>query len=297
MSELPPPPPPLPRIPQEPPGRADRVVRWTLAAVALVIFGSAIIAGLGTLFDRDPSTSADPSVSHGARPPDPVERLRSHAGAFVVKLSWRPGVGEGAVVDRYDIQRSGYVLAHLAADQTSWVDDSVAPGQVYSYLVIAVGDDGSRSSEPIDVETRSAPPGKAPLLGTFTVKVDATSNNGFTSLGSEHYRTGWRFVPACAQPPCNTRMRDVNKQGFVIELRRSEGRYTGSAVVPSSVRCGSSMLSSTYSVTIHVMKATVVRDRWLVTAFTGTMRQEAMPQSGCMAASADFAVAGRRFTR
>ena len=202
-----------------------------------------------------------------------------------MKLTWRPGTGEGAPVDHYDIMRSTTIVGHADGDATSFVDDSALPKQEYDYQVIAVSADGARLGATTSAKTSGAPAGTATLTGVFNVKVHPTSHSGFSSFTEKDFTAGWRFVPSCKQPPCDTQLRDLGSKDFLIHLKRTEGTYEGSVSVSGRVSCNGHDSTSSVTVTIHATLADTVREDWRITKFTGTMSEYTSPQLGCTSAS------------
>jgi len=207
------------------------------------------------------------------------------------KLSWRSGEGEGPEADRYVIQRNDELIGHTNASVTSWIDTHVVPGEHYAYQVIAIGADGGRARAAVEVTAKMAPPGTAALVGTFNVKVHATSHTGFASFGRERYSSGWRFQPVCDRPPCNTQLRDIHDKEFILTLEQSEGTYTGAGSA-SFGTCNGHRVTSSITVTLRMTRAGDVHGAWQVRKFTGTMSEYASAQLGCVATSAQFEIVG-----
>jgi hypothetical protein len=292
VSDLPPPPPT--RMPS-PPSRRRRTWRWLVPVVGVLIVAGAATAGL--LQDGGEGVTVSGSApSPGAVSPDAPAKLRAQPGAFQVKLAWQPGSGDGAEVDRYDIQRNDEVVGHVTASATSWVDEYVVPGEQYVYQVVAISAEGRRSRSSIDVTAKEAPPGTASLVGTFTVRVHVTSHTGFATFGHERYDSGWRFQPVCDRPPCDTQLRDIHNTEFTMTLDQSEGTYTGSGSATFGT-CNGHRVPSTFTVTLHVAEAGDVRGVWQATKFSGTMSQSATAQLGCTSTSTRFELVGTALKR
>jgi hypothetical protein len=288
MSELPPPPPS-----QAPaPSRRRGAWRWLVIVLGVVILVGVAAAALVKSGGEDPAAaSVGPSVTPTPAPPNTPADLRAAAGAFQVKLTWHAGTGDGSATDRYDIQRDDQVVGHADADATSWLDQDVVPGQTYAYQVIAVGAEGRRSRASVQVKTKSAPPGTAALIGTFDVKVHATSHTGFSTFERERYSSGWRFQPDCDRPPCDTQLRDIHVKDFIVTLDQADGTYHGSDST-SFGTCNGHTVSSSFTVTLHVTRAGEVHGEWRVTKISGTMSQYASAQLGCVSTSATFEFVG-----
>ena len=298
MDQLPPPPsdtpvalPSEPTVPTPTPKRGGK--RWLLIGLVavLAIGGIAAAVALGGSDAPPGGQTSSPSPS-GPVQPNPPADLKASAGAFKVKLTWRPGTGEGAPAVYYDILRGTKVVDRLDGDATSFLDDTVSPKQIYDYQVIAISAEGTRLGDTVRAETPGAPPGTATLAGVFNVKVHPTAHSGFSSFDEKDRTAGWRFVPSCKQPPCDTQLRDLGQKDFLIQLKRTEGTYTGSATVPGLVSCNGHDVSTTITVTIHATQADAVGEGWRITKFTGTMSQYSSSQLGCTSSSARFDVTG-----
>ena len=260
--------------------------------LGVVILAGAAAAALVRSGDEDPAAaSVGPPVTPTPAPPNAPVNLHAAAGAFQVKLTWHAGNGDGSATDRYDIERNGQVVGHADDVVTSWLDEDVLPGQAYAYQVIAVSAEGGRARASVDVKTKSAPPATAALIGTFDVKVHATSHSGFSTFGRERYRSGWRFQPGCDRPPCDTQLRDIHEKDFIVTLNQTEGTYQGSDSA-SFGSCNGHTVSSTFTVTLHVTRAGEVHGEWRVTKISGTMSQYAAAQLGCVSTSATFEFVG-----
>jgi hypothetical protein len=264
-----------------------------VVAVVLVVLiagavGIAVAGGDGGTGDAEA-----PSASPSPQPPAAADGLRAIAGAFQVKLTWRAGT-DGAPAVKYDIQRDTEIVGHTA--DTSWIDTDVTPGQRYSYQVIALGADGLRRSAAVATKTKTAPPGTAALEGVFNVKLRPTSHYGLSSFTDEATTAGWRFVPACAQPPCDTKMNDLHWKQLTFMLDQTDGTYHGTTNITGVVSCSGQGVSATYTLTIKATKAGAVKEGWRITAFSGELTQYASAQLGCVSSSVHFDVQGTLVT-
>jgi hypothetical protein len=118
----------------------------------------------------------------------------SHQGR--VGLSWKPSQDAWGVAG-YRISRSGAPLTTVPADQTTYWDEQVSPGQAYSYSVVAYDDAGHESpaatfdvGQPAEAADRAwvttdAGPALCGRTGT-----EADERLGCTVLT----RRGWRFA-------------------------------------------------------------------------------------------------------
>ena len=286
MVDLPPPP---SDAPVATPSRKRSRKPWIVGIAALVVAGIAAFAL--TRGGGGDAGGAESSPTAPAAPNAPTN-LRASAGAFEVRLSWQPGSGEGSATDGYEIIRNGVTVERAKADATSWVDGDVVPHEIYAYQVIAVSADDLRRGASVRATTKSAPAGTAPLAGVFNVKLHPTSHSGFSSFHDKDSTAGWRFVPQCKDPPCDTQVRDFNIKGFSATLRQTLGTYDGSVSTTGLVHCGSASVSATFTIEIHVSRAEAINDAWKVTKFTGTMSQYSPAQFGCVSSSARFDVTG-----
>ena len=304
MDELPPPPggpqglPASPSVapPQSAPGRPSapprRRSRWP---IVLIVVGAVIVVLAAAFATTNASSdTATPSVaapSPTVAPPGAPSNVHAAAGAFQVVIRWH-AASSGSAPTRYDIRRNGNFVGQAKASATSFTDKDPVPGTHYTYTVTAVGTDEQRSAASVSVTTKAAPPGTAPLVGTFNVRLHNTSNSGFSSFGKTDFSNGWRFQPQCNEPPCNTQLRNINAKKMIVPLKQNDGSYSGSASVPGLVTCQGHDVTTSVTVTIHATRADAVRDAWRVTKFAGTMTQSASAQLGCTSSSASFTLTG-----
>ncbi|HEX4981250.1 MAG TPA: hypothetical protein VFV63_06110 [Ilumatobacteraceae bacterium] len=257
-----------------------------VSVLVVLVVGAVAIAAAG---GGGGGSASSPTASPSPQPPAAASDLHASAGAFRVKLTWTAGT-DGAPAVRYDIQRDTEIVGHT--DRTSWVDTHVTPGQRYAYQVIALGPDGLRSSTAVRTTTKTAPPGTANLEGVFNVKLHPTSHYGLSSFRDKDTTAGWRFVPACKQPPCDTKMNDLHWKALTLTLDQTGGRYHGSTSISGVVSCSGHGVSATYTLTITATKADAVKEGWRITAFTGELTQYASAQLGCVSSSVRYGVQG-----
>ena len=267
-----------------------------LVGLALLII-AVVVAAIASGNDGDQAEPSPSAADEAPTAPDPVQRVRATAGAFTVKVTWNAPNGTGAPIERLDVHRNGALVAQLDADETTYVDNDVVPHERYEYDVIAVSDGGQSATAGVRTTTTSAPAGTAGLVGTFNVKLHATSHAGFSSFNNDRYTAGWRFTPVCHDPPCDTNLRDVGRKQFQMRLQRAGGTYTGSVTVRDAVSCNGHGAPATFRATVRVEKAAAVRGEWRVTSFTGTMSQYSSAQLGCASSSAQFALTGSALKR
>ncbi len=158
--------------------------------------------------------------------------------------------------------------------------------------MIAVSAEGTRLGASVQTETPGAPPGTAALAGVFNVKVHPTSHSGFSSFSEKDFTVGWRFVPGCKEPPCDTQVRDLGRKEFLIELQQTGGVYQGTVSISGLVSCSGHDTSSSVTVAIYATRADTLGGTWKVTKFSGTMSQYTSSQLGCTSSSARFDVTG-----
>ena len=243
---------------------------------------------------------ADTTAGEPAASPSPKRSLAAEPACRPQGVGGRVH-GEADVADGHRGRGARRSLRHHAwrkdrraadGDATSFLDDTALPKQSYDYQVIAISAEGTRLGDSVSAETPGAPPGTATLAGVFNVKVHPTSHSGFSSFDEKDRTAGWRFVPSCKQPPCDTQLRDLGIKDFQIQLKRTEGTYTGTASVSGLVSCGGHDVSTSITVTIHATQADAVGEGWRITKFTGTMSQYSSSQLGCTSSSARFDVTG-----
>jgi hypothetical protein len=78
-------------------------------------------------------------------PVAPTAILGKSPTATSVLVSWAPSKG-GATIDHYLILRDGTQVGSVAASQTSYLDQGLAPGTIHRYKIIAVS--GTQRSQP-----------------------------------------------------------------------------------------------------------------------------------------------------
>jgi hypothetical protein len=277
----------LPSSPSAPPRRSRR---WPIVLVivgAVIVVAVAVSATTNGSWDSASPAAAAPTVA----PPSPPSNLHAVAGAFQVKLTWREPA-DTSPISRFEIRRNGNYVGQTKGSATSFTDTDAVPGTHYKYSVTAVGADEQHGTISMSVTTKKAPAGTAALVGTFNVRLHNTSHSGFSSFGSTNITNGWRFLPRCKEPPCNTQLRNINTKKMVVTLKQNGGSYSGSTSVAGLVTCQGHDVTASITVKIHATQAGAVHDTWQVTKFSGTMSQYASAQLGCTSSSASFTVTG-----
>ena len=95
------------------------------------------------------ATLVDSEAPVGFIPPPPPVGLRAYGGSKSIELAWKPG-GSGISaheIYRSDLSDSLILLATVSAPDSTYTDNSVVPGQNYSYRLRAI-DDGHHTGQP-----------------------------------------------------------------------------------------------------------------------------------------------------
>jgi hypothetical protein len=139
--------PPVPPSPPPPP-RRRRV--WPLALTGVLVFG--LVAGL---LVWAPWNTPPPGA-----PAAVVATSRTATSAVV---SWAASSG-GATPDHYLVLRDGTQVGSVAASQTSFTDNGLAPGTTHQYTIIAAAG-GLRSSDSVEARVTTITPSPVGLAG------------------------------------------------------------------------------------------------------------------------------------
>ena len=139
------PPPPSMSPPSGPAGSGRRRKRWIISvAAAVVVVGLAVGLVVWAPWHKVPVAPA----AVDAQSPT----------ATSVLVSWTPSKG-GATIDHYLIVRDGKQVGSVAASQTSYTDDGLAPGTAHLYTIVATsGTQRSSPSKAITVRTLAPSP-------------------------------------------------------------------------------------------------------------------------------------------
>ena len=139
------PPPPSMSPPSGPAGSGRRRKTWIISvAAAVVVVGLAVGLIVWAPWHKVPVAPA----AVDAQSPT----------ATSVLVSWTPSKG-GATIDHYLIVRDGKQVGSVAASQTSYTDDGLAPGTAHLYTIVATsGTQRSSPSKAITVRTLAPSP-------------------------------------------------------------------------------------------------------------------------------------------
>ena len=141
----PPQPPPWSESPPPGPTRSGRRRKaWIIVLSAVVVVGLAVGLIVWAPWHKVPVAPA----AVDAQSPT----------ATSVLVSWTPSKG-GATIDHYLIVRDGKQVGSVAASQTSYTDDGLAPGTAHLYTIVATsGTQRSSPSKAITVRTLAPSP-------------------------------------------------------------------------------------------------------------------------------------------
>jgi hypothetical protein len=229
-------------------------------------------------------------LSGGAGPPATPTGLTAAAQPLDVSLRWtQPAEGERAV--QWKVFRDGALLG--ATRQTSFADNSVTPGQTYTYAVRAIGQDARTSAAAARTVTAQIPSiGYARLTGTFSVHVKVIQSTGFSgAYTGTQFDEAWVFTPVCSSGPCDVNWVNNDQKAMTNSLLSRNGfTYTGISDGDFGVSCGTGQskvaVSSHLEMTLQVTGGGVSGSAWVATKLTGTL-SEVEPASGsCHASSA-----------
>jgi hypothetical protein len=224
----------------------------------------------------------------GSRPGAP-QHVRAKASSFKVVLSWR---APSQRVSGYEIMRDGQNLRFVNYPATRFADDQAVPGHRYSYSIKAFSTGSVWSSTvKVKIRTPNAPPSRARLTGSFTVKLVATRSFGL-GAGNSNETTGWVFKPKCASGPCPAVWTDLHVAGMKTLLRRSGANYSGAVSTRFNVVCGNKSLVSRFTLQLRVIKAAVVNGEWRATRVKGTFTERTPAVLGCVKSGIDYTFTG-----
>jgi hypothetical protein len=149
-----------------PPRRRRRV--WPLALTGVLAFG----LGAGLLVWA-PWNTPPPGA------PAAVVAISRTATSAVV--SWAASKG-GATADHYLVLRDGAQVGSVAASQTSFTDNGLAPGTKHRYTIIAAAG-GQRSSDSVEAKVTTITPSPVGLAGVKATWTTATFHWSPSPLG------------------------------------------------------------------------------------------------------------------
>lgn len=139
-----------------PPRRRRMSRRAKVASVAGVVV-AALIAGLIVWSPWTPNA--------------PTEVRASSPTATSVLVSWHASTGNVIGPSNYLVLRGGKQVGSVAAGTTSWTDHGLAPGESYSYTVVAAGLAHSAPSSAVTVTTITPSPVQLTAHSTHTTVV------------------------------------------------------------------------------------------------------------------------------
>ena len=260
--------------------------------VSIVLVVAGLAAGcMGGGGDEAATTASAPQASSTpAEPPapEPPSSFTAEATPFEVVLTWNPPAEE---VQRFEIFRDGAPLATQSGSSTSYTDVDVVPGQAYDYQIASATGEVETERVSADAETPVPPLRAARLDGTFNIATRFTSKTGYGDYSRPNF--GWRFVPRCAEGPCDVAWRDIHNNRFRARLERRGARYSGTYTGKFTIECEGNPSTSTVDLELKVVAAEAIDGDWLATRVRGTIEQSEVAQFGCRSAEATIAVRGR----
>lgn len=281
-------PPPAPTLPTGPPpfpprrsGRKFLTIGAAFLLLAGAIAGVVLAAG-GTKSSPGPASSPTPGA--------PVGLTATAAVApFAVTLSWSPPAGEPTILG-YKVFRDQLQIAAVPAGSTTYTDQNVFPGELFTYAVVTRGNgvlESQRTS--VQVEVPIPPVSAARVSGTFNVKAKTVSQQGFQDdLGS--FTVGWNFAPKCDEGACSVVWKDVTEKTLKATLKRKGARYSGSDSGKFLGRCGSVLTNGTVTIFFRVTKAKAIGNEWRASKLVGTITNSIPSQLGCVSADVTLSI-------
>jgi fibronectin type III domain protein len=155
-----------PPAPPPPPKRKRRV--WPLVLTGVLVFG--LVAGLLIWAPWDTPPPGAPAAV--------VATSRTATSAVV---SWAASKG-GATPDHYLVLRDGAQVGSVAAGQTSFTDNGLAPGTTHQYTIIAAAGQ-QRSSDSVEARVTTITPSPVALAGVKVTWTTATFRWSPSPLG------------------------------------------------------------------------------------------------------------------
>jgi hypothetical protein len=200
-------------------------------------------------------------------------------------LSWSPSTGDFI---GYRIFRDGSALNVVAAPNTTYTDSHALPTSTYSYAVEAYSQSGNNSERAVmQVTTPKGLLSAARLTGVYNVRLKTTSQFGLTA-GLGAWTDGWRFKPVCSTGVCDVAWNELGHKELGARLKRSGTSYHGTDPSSATASCNGVHVNGSVEVTIKVLKAAVVGDKWVATAIEGTQIVRSPASLGCVNSGVDF---------
>ena len=239
-----------------------------ILALALALAGAVLVTG------RVPGIRATPS-------PSPVHGLHTViVSVNRVVLAWQ-SPATGTAPDSFRVLRDGHQIGTVPASGAPgaglrFTDAKAAPGEAYTYSVLAIGASGASGPADLKVTVPTPPVSAARLSGGYQITIRLTSEYGFVSLRSgSHSKETWFAHPVCHAGACDVRLSGSSPGGsWTMRLQRSGATYVGTTY-ESLTKCQLVPVTDTIEVTLHVQHARALNGDWVVSSFSGTMRDTA----------------------
>jgi hypothetical protein len=271
----------------EPPAARGKRTIILVAALLIVLAGGAI-AAVALLGGNSPSKpkAGQPTLAAG---PKVTGIQATPVSAIEVDLTWTAT----GPVQLFYVYRNGNVLSTESSSTMSYKDLSLAPNRSYTYAVEAADSAGNRSDR-AETMARTLPPpplADARLQGQYIIRAKYLSEN-FTNKSVGQVETqGWRFQPTCAHGPCRVRLNLFAPGQTPTILARKGAEYDGSGAANIG-KCGSSKITETLTIAVHITRARFIEGVWMATAIAGTFKQYAPPNFSCQSGSAVQSITG-----
>jgi hypothetical protein len=255
---------------------------WILGGLGIAIVVVMIAAAL--------SAHSKGGNGGGVFQPHAPQALRASETSFQVILSWAPAGGQ---IQGYRVMRNSKALAFVTSPATTYTDDLALPGQDYVYSVIAYSSSGVWSLPAVvTVFTPSAAAGSARLTGVFRVNLHVASSFGINGMAGKEMG-GFSYKPLCPAGPCDVIWVAMKVPGMRAHLSFDGSAYSGSVTTPFNMSCGTTIVPSTFTLTVRVLEGGVVGSRWVATRIHGTVSERTNAGLGCVASGIDYTFNGR----
>ena len=283
MEPLPPPP-----LLDPAPGRKRRWI-WIVGPVAAALLAGVVIL-IAAQADDEVAAASAPTGTPSPEPLSPPESPDAKARPFRVTLTWSDD-DAAEESDGYEIRRNGAWVGDAEAGVMRFVDETAIPGKKLTYKIRTQSADG-RFSEPLSivVSTPLPPLAQARVAGTFDVRIQITSQYGYSDYG--HPTFGWRVTPLCDTRACGFRLKDPVRD-ITMVFKRTGGTYTAPFTGRLGLVCGGTPVTSSGTVDLRVKMAKVLGREWRATRLVGTMQHSEGEQLGCRSSGATLALNGK----
>jgi hypothetical protein len=251
--------------------------------VLAAIGGLAITIGAIALVVDGPAGTRGDGGSGGAALEAPPE-IRARATTDAITLRW---TASGDPDVRYQVTRDGMVLV-ASQRPTRFTDRDIAPLASYVYEVRAVDAEGETSaSVRAVVDVPEPEPAVARVEGFFAVRLEERSHHGFHRLIPE--RTAeFIFEPTCVLGRCSARWTWVDHPGIGATTGFDGGAYRAETRGELDIPCGSSLPTTTLTLSFRVTKGEVRAGEWLAVRLEGSIREDTPPQFGCVRSTVSY---------